>query len=521
MQFYYNFIDACQNVYFNIKYFCSLNLFGMLKYLFNNINTVLYIVIAGTITYFLLRLFVFKEKKSSVHGSAAWGDIDDLEKQGLVKRVGEGTILGKKDGKYICSPLHTIVCAKTRGGKGVGCIIPTLLTYKKSAIVLDVKGENYIITSRRREQMGQDVFCFDPFLMLGNETHCFNPLVYINESSPRASADAKKVAHILMSQVAGSEPFFDLSAETFIQCAIMYVCANYNEKDRNLVEVRKLLASDDMKELLDKFIASESYKGILKYNAKLLLLNINKQTGELTDTINGIILSMASAMAFLDDENISYALSKNDFDLRMFRYTTSTLYVVFSPDDIENSAVILQLVYSFALSMNIKHKEPIEAKEAGLKQIGNVLFVLDEFAQLGKFTQLKKAISLVGGVGVSMMIVIQSLSQLEEHYDKGAGELKGNSVKLFIGCEDDKTAEYISKMAGTTTVKTYSEDHKGKRNFSFMQRDLITVGEAVQLDIMKPIIILGGMKPTKIERITYYEDRDFKGKYDKSPTQKN
>ena len=518
MQFFNDFINACNNTYYNFKYFCSLDLFGMLKYLFQNINTVFFIVAACIIFYFLLKLFVFGEKKIDVHGSASWGDIDDLEKMALVQQPGEGTILGKKDGEYICSALHTIVCAKTRGGKGVGCIIPTLLTYKKSAIVLDVKGENYIITGRRREQMGQDVFCFDPFLMLGDETHCFNPLVYINESSPRASADAKKVAHILMSQVAGSEPFFDLSSETLIQCAIMYVCANYPEKDRNLVEVRKLLASDDMKVLLDTFIASESYKGILKHNAKLLLLNINKQTGELTDTINGIILSMASAMAFLDDENISYALSKNDFDLKMFRYVPSTLYIVFSPDDIENSAVILQLVYSFALSMNIKHKDPVEAQEAGLKKIGNVLFILDEFAQLGKFTQLKKAISLVGGVGVSMMIVIQSLSQLEEHYDKGAGELKGNALRLFIGCEDDKTAEYISKMAGATTVKTYSEDHKGKKNFSYMQRDLITVGEAVQMDVMEPLIILGGLKPTKIERITYHTDRDFKGKYDRSPT---
>ena len=86
---------------------------------------------------------------------------------------------------------------------------------------------------------------------------------------------------------------------------------------------------------------------------------------------------------------------------------------------------------------------------------------------------------------------------------------------MFLGCEDVETAKYISELCGATTVKTYSQDHKGHRSMSFSQRELVTPGEAIQLDIMEPLIISGGMRPVKIERITYYQDKDFAGQFDK------
>ncbi len=363
--------------------------------------------------------------------------------------------------------------------------------------------------------MGQDVYIFDPFLIASEETNCFNPLVYINEGSPDASTEAKNIATILASQLEKSDPFFDLSAQTVIQCGILYVCANFEKDRRNLFEVRKFLAQPDKKALLEIFMNCENYNGLLKLSASDLAMNI-KQDGEVNDTIAGIFTTVSTVLSFLDNPQVSYALSKNDFELDMFRYQPSSLYIAFSPKHISTCSVLLRLIYSFALNMNIETKKNVKAEEAGLKRLDkNVLFVMDEFAQLGKFGQLKKAISLVGGVGVSMMIIIQSLTQLKEHYGEGAGELIGNAIKVFMGCEDVETAKYISDLCGSTTVETYSKDHKDHKNTSFSQRELMTTGEAIQMDVMKPLLVMGGMRPTKIDRITYYKDKDFEGKFDK------
>lgn len=522
MQFFNDFINACKTVYYNFQYFISLDLFGMLKYLFQNINTVFFVVAVGTIVYFLMRLFVFPEKKSKVHGSATWGDINDVKKKKLVCSAGERVLLGKIGGDFIGSPYHSLVCAKTRAGKGVGIIIPTLLTYKGSIICNDVKGENYVVTTERRERMGQEVYCIDLYGEVTDKTHCYNPLDSIAIGYDKeAITKARGIVETIAECLAKTDAFFQEYGKVLVTAVVLYVSAKYTGTERTLNKVRSLLTSKDSEKMamFSEMQEMEEYDNNIQKTANMVVELLGEDAAkEKNVTILGVFANAAVVTAFLDDKNISDVLSKSDFDFSMFRYEPSTLYFVVKPSRKVLCNLLLRLLYSASLEHTMTNKKPVQAQEAGLERMKYPLvYLMDEFAQLMSFPIVKDALPVAAGYGINFCIIVQGLMQLQEHYDKGSGEFTTNCLKLFMGAEDTQTAGFISDMCGDATVEAYSFDDKGKKSTSFVQRKLITVGEVLQSEAEEPFLLAGGMRPLRIERITYHEDSFFKklgyGKY--------
>src|SRR3546814_15271164 len=106
-----------------------------------------------------------------------------IKRQGLC--AVSGIVLGRKRGRVLTfgGSGHVIVEAPTRSGKGVGIVIPSLLTWAGSVGVLDVKRENYDASAGFRAHYGQAVYLFNPTDREGRSAR-YNPLAYIDRHDP-------------------------------------------------------------------------------------------------------------------------------------------------------------------------------------------------------------------------------------------------------------------------------------------------------------------------------------------------
>ena len=162
-------------------------------------------------------------------GKAEWSGEAEIRKNGL--RDTKGIIVGKDNkGKFLIfgGQQFASVGAPTRSGKGVGIVIPNLLTWENSLIVLDVKQECFSITSKYREQgLGQKVFLFDPFSF---NTHRYNPLEYLDFSAPDIELQIQGLANSLYPAGKGGKDFFILQAQAvFVSC--VYLMGKLNQID--------------------------------------------------------------------------------------------------------------------------------------------------------------------------------------------------------------------------------------------------------------------------------------------------
>ena len=488
-------------------------------------------VILGLPGWCLVKMFkiAFAKKTDITHGSAEWGTIQDAAKAGLVmdSYSDKKTVVGRLCGKVLGTLYHTLIVAKTRGGKGVGFVIPNLLKYKGSFICNDLKGENYCRTHRQREKLGNQIFKFDPYEEIkGEENHGFNPFDYIKAGDPEAITLARQISDIIASPQKNGDAFFLEYGKKVLTMWILYVCAKFEGEERSLATVRRLitLQESEVAELLKEMQEMDDFDEVIKRNANKLL-ELRGDGQKKSDTLLSIYATADTMTAWLDDTRVAKSLSKSDFALEMFRYEPSTLYIVVSPKNLDVSQMMIKIIYTIAIQQNLTMEPPLLAKEQGLKMSKYPLkFLMDEFAQLEKFEVVKKAMPISAGYGIWFIIIIQGIQQLRDYYGDGADEFLTNCTKIFVGAEEENTARKISEMCGKKTEGQISYTEKPVffglftqkvPNHSTTARDLITVGEAIQMPVEKPIFLTGAVKPLKIDRITYWDkDPDFAGLYD-------
>jgi type IV secretion system protein VirD4 len=130
---------------------------------------------------------------AATYGSARWAS--QLEMRGAGLAGTEGVILGRIEGQYLRhdGPEHVLCFAPTRSGKGVGLIVPPLLTWPGSRIVHDIKGENWTLTSGFRAHHGR-VLLFDP---TNSRSAAYNPFLEVRQGEWEVR-DVQNVADVLV-----------------------------------------------------------------------------------------------------------------------------------------------------------------------------------------------------------------------------------------------------------------------------------------------------------------------------------
>lgn len=467
----------------------------------------------------------------ATHGSARWGTSDEMRQGGHL--VAPGKPAGFALARVLDAPAgvdprfrfagHVVTVAPTGSGKGIGAVIPNLLDYPGSALVLDVKGENSAVTARARRDMGHKVFVVDPFGVNKGEAHAFNLLDRLDPSNPECVSESAILADCLViPDEKGGNKHFDESAKTILQGLMLHVVGLEDPTRRNLGEVRRLLTSseDTFLATLADMAADESVAFSIPARAANTIMGM-------ADRERGSVLSTAKVnTAFLDDPRIAAAVSRSDFDLANIKAELMTVYLVLPANKIgPNARFVRAFIGSVIAAITSSTTQPAH----------RVAFLLDEFGQLGYMKQIEDAVSLMRGYGLAFWVFIQDLSQLKGVYPKWQTFL-ANSAKTFYGTDDFDTAKYVSDSLGKATIEYETENsgrnsgtglsgggssmNRGKSTGTSQQlagRELLTPDEVMRLGPERPIILVKGEYPYQLARLNYLVDAEYVGKADPNP----
>lgn len=475
---------------------------------------------------------------STSHGSASWDTGADLIGAAI---GGRGVVLGRplvtaRRGRQASGESavlryaaegHILTVAPTRSGKGVGAVIPNLLTYPGSVLVTDPKGENYAVTHARREALGQDVVALDPFEITDAPRRGFNPLDMIDPNGADVSDDAMLLADMLVvTDTAGGGDdtgFWDNEARALIAGIILFVAVTEPRAGgpRTLPQVRKLLtlppaALEDVLEEMQACARVRTPAGELI--ARAATRHLQKADKERS----GVISTAQSHTHFLDSPRMVAVLSSSGYagsalSLDRLKCEPVSLYLVLPAERLSTYRRWLRLMIGCGLLAMTRTRTPPSHR---------VLFLLDEFANLGRMGPVEDAISLVGGFGVTFWLILQDLSQLKAHYRDRWETFEGSAqVIQAFGTNDLFTAEHLSKRLGDATIHVESENRSAgvshgrssARNQSAAQtvaekgRRLLTPDEVMRLPGDQQLVLVRGRAPILARKLDYLTDPEFAG----------
>lgn len=441
------------------------------------------------------------------HGSAYWGKGESLWGS-------EGLLLGRDGPHLLRFPHegHVLTVAPTRSGKGVSAVIPNLLDHPGSVLVTDPKGENFAVTAEWREKTGQQIHAFDPFgVVKGLAT--YNPLDLIDATSDEAVDDARMLADmiVLPRDREGEEAFWNEEARALLTGLILHAAAYSERERRTLAVVRQnlTLAPAAFWNLLEhEMLESKAAGGLVARAAARLLQKSDNER-------SGVVSTAQSHTHFLDSPRMAKALGRSSVDLASLKLGWASVYLILPSDRMDGYARWLRLMIACALLAMAR--TPGQPRK-------RVLFLLDEFAHLGRMHPVRRDIGLAGGFGVTFWLVVQDLSQLRGTYGETWATFLANvDVLQAFGVNDWDTADYLSKMTGEATIPVESEgrsrgvshgsraQHQANatRNRSELGRRLLFPDEVRRLPRKRELLFVKGGAPLLVERLNYLTDPEW------------
>ncbi|PIO99476.1 conjugal transfer protein TraG [Pleomorphomonas carboxyditropha] len=444
------------------------------------------------------------------YGSARWAETAEVKAAGLLGP--EGVVLGRYDRDYLRhdGPEHVLCFAPTRSGKGVGLVIPTLLTWPGSAIVHDIKGENWQLTAGFRSRHGR-VLLFDP---TNAKSSAYNPLLEVRRGEWEVR-DIQNIADILVDPEGSLEKrnHWEKTSHALLVGAILHVL--YAEEDKTLAGVAAFL-SDPKRPI-------ESTLGAMMKTAHLgaagphpVIASAARELLNKSDNERSGVLS--TAMSFLGlyrDPVVAEVTRRCDWrigDIVGGKQPT-TLYLVVPPSDINRTKPLIRLILN---QVGRRLTEDLQAKADRHR----LLLMLDEFPALGRLDFFESALAFMAGYGLKSFLIAQSLNQIEKAYGPNNSILDNCHVRVSFATNDERTAKRVSDALGTATEMRAMRNYAGHRlspwlghlmvSRSETARPLLTPGEIMQLPPADEIVMVAGTPPIRAKKARYYEDARFK-----------
>jgi type IV secretion system protein VirD4 len=450
-------------------------------------------------------------------GETHWQTLSEMKRSGFFGKPGHGFILGKmgtpKSGKpLIMSRVfpHALIVAPTGRGKTTGFVIPNLLTYQGSAVVLDVKGENFEVTSRHRAAQGDKVFRFAPTDWKDGRSHRYNPLLRIAglENVDRQQMELQLLASLFLQADDRVQGLLDGGIDLFVAAGLLA----FERKRPTLGEIYRITASGGDKQKEYRRRADE----VQNPAAKLIFMRMASTNN---DTLTSYLsLLMTSGLKQWSNPAIDRATATSDFDFAEIRNTPLSVYLVVEPLMVKPLAPLIRLFFSDLLA-TLQDHEPAEDEP------WPVMIMLDEFNRLGKMPIVTDSIETLRSYRANLAIVTQTIPALDEIYGENARRaLQGNAgIKLYLTPSDEKTIEELSKAVGKTTKRVVTRSRSVGRNpfagRSMSERTeetaLLPEDEARRMDLDDIVLVVDAQMPVRAKRIKYYEDRFFKRIFDK------
>ncbi|CAM5530715.1 Conjugal transfer protein TraG [Mycolicibacterium aubagnense] len=449
-------------------------------------------------------------KNVETYGSARWAEKREVKAAGLLGP--DGVVLGKLGRDYLRhdGPEHVLCFAPTRSGKGVGLVVPSLLTWPGSAIVHDIKGENWQLTAGFRAKHGR-VLLFDP---TNPNSAAYNPLLEVRRGDWEVR-DVQNVADVLVDPEGSLDKrnHWEKTSHSLLVGAILHVL--YAEADKTLAGVAGFLS--DPKRPIEttlKAMMTTPHLGeagphpVVASTARELL---NKSDNERS----GVLSTAMSFLGLYRDPVVAQVTRRCDWRIAdlIADPRPATLYLVVPPSDISRTKPLIRLVLN---QIGRRLTEDLHAKERKHR----VLMMLDEFPALGRLDFFESALAFMAGYGIKSFLIAQSLNQIEKAYGANNSILDNCHVRVSFATNDERTAKRVSDALGTATEMKAMKNYAGHRlspwlghlmvSRSETARPLLTPGEVMQLPPADEIVMVAGTAPIRAKKARYYEDARFK-----------
>ena len=455
------------------------------------------------------------------HGSARFA----TRRERAVFQKEAGLLIGRdrETGRLLRydGPAHLLTLAPTRAGKGIGTVIPNLLMVERSMLVIDPKGENARIAGEARRRFGS-VHILDPFGVTGLPASAYNPLGQMNPESLDLGEDAASLAEALVMDPPGqvSEAHWNEEAKALIGGLIMFVVVHEEPDRRTLPTLREYLTlpPEKFRALLELMQESHGAGGLIARAANRFLGKSDREAAS-------VMSSAQRHTHFLDSPRIVAAMARSDFQFSALRHDVTSIFLVLPPNRLDAYARWLRLLVAQALQDIARDAEHgttqgsgPEASQAGAERLKQpALFLLDEFAALGRLEAVERAMGLMAGYGLQLWPILQDMSQLKDLYGARANTFVANAgVLQTFGVNDFETAKWLSQSMGRETATYQTESYRSgedghSTSVNVTARDLMTPDEIMQLPQHVQLLRVQGQPMMTARKLRYFEDKEFDG----------
>ncbi|MBS7701418.1 MULTISPECIES: conjugal transfer protein TraG [unclassified Chelatococcus] len=448
-------------------------------------------------------------KHAATYGSARWADKTEIKAAGLLDP--DGVVLGRFERDYLRhdGPEHVLCFAPTRSGKGVGLVIPSLLTWPGSAIVHDIKGENWQLTSGFRAQHGRALL-FDP---TNPKSSAYNPLLEVRRGEWEVR-DVQNIADILVDPEGSLDKrnHWEKTSHSLLVGAILHVL--YAETNKTLAGVANFL-SDPKRPVESTLRAMMKTAHLGEAGPHPVVASAARELLNKSDNERSGVLS--TAMSFLGlyrDPVVAEVTRRCDWRIAdiVGSEQPATLYLVVPPSDINRTKPLIRLLLN---QIGRRLTEDLQAKQGRHR----LLLMLDEFPALGRLDFFESALAFMAGYGLKSFLIAQSLNQIEKAYGPNNSILDNCHVRVSFATNDERTAKRVSDALGTATEMRAMKNYAGHRLSPWLghlmvsrqetARALLTPGEVMQLPPSDEIVMIAGIPPIRAKKARYYEDARF------------
>ncbi|WP_136661360.1 conjugal transfer protein TraG [Nitratireductor sp. XY-223] len=462
-------------------------------------------------------------KNVTTYGSAKWAADRDVKRSGL--HHGHGVFLGKVGNSYLRhdGPEHVLAFAPTRSGKGVGLVVPTLLSWTGSAVIHDIKGENWNLTAGWRSNFSHCLL-FNP---TDPRSAKYNPLLEVRKGA-NEMRDVQNIADILVDPEGALEKrnHWEKTGHSLLTGAILHVL--YAEQEKTLSRVATFLANPKRTieatlriMLTTNHLGSKTEPRVHPEIASIAREMLNKSENELSGVVS-------TAMSFLEiyrDPIIARNTSRCDWRIADLKEADRpvSLYLVVPPSDISRTKPLIRLILN-QIGRRLTERLP----ETGKASWHQLLLMLDEFPALGRLDFFETAMAFMAGYGIRAYLIAQSLNQIEKAYGPNNSILDNAHVRVAFATNDDRTAKRISDTLGTATELRAQKNYAGHRLAPWLAhvmvsrqetaRPLLTPGEVMQLPQDEALVLVAGHAPIRATKLRYFEDGNFTDRCLPTPT---
>ena len=456
-----------------------------------------------------------QNRNVTTYGSSRWAARCEIAKAGLFDDA--GVFLGRYRADYLRhdGPEHVMAFAPTRSGKGVGLVVPTLLSWTGSAVVHDIKGENWTLTAGWRSRFSHCLL-FNP---TDPRSARYNPLLEVRKGSDEVR-DVQNIADILVDPEGALErrSHWEKTSHSLLVGAILHVL--YAEEEKTLARVATFLSDPQRsfahtlrRMMTTNHLGTKEHPQVHPVVASAAREVLNKSENERS----GVLSTAMSFLGLYRDPTVAMTTAACDWRISdlVDGPVPVSLYLVIPPSDISRTKPLVRLVLN-QIGRRLTERLEGDPKKSRKHQL---LMMLDEFPALGRLDFFETALAFMAGYGIRAYLIAQSLNQISKAYGENNAILDNCHVRIAFSSNDERTAKRISDALGTATELRAQRNYAGHRLAPWLShvmvsrqetaRPLLTPGEVMQLPPADELVMVSGLAPIRAKKLRYFEDRNF------------